>query len=102
MSPQHERLYKLILRRTLASQMAPANIEVRTVKISTGEKKKDQLIFIGKHEKVIFEGFLKAQNMNKSKSNKRTKNIDILDTDEVENSSGDEEEQDELKMRIMK
>ena len=96
MSPQHERLYKLILRRTLASQMEPANIEVRTVKISTGEKKKDQLIFIGKHEKVIFEGFLKAQNMNKSKSNKRTKNIDILDTDEVENSSGDEEEQDEL------
>ena len=90
LSQQHDRLYKLILRRTLASQMEPATIEVRTVKIMTGEKKKDQLVFTGKHEKVIFEGFLKAQNMHKGKSNKQ-KGID-----DVENSSGDEDElQDE-------
>jgi DNA topoisomerase-1 len=87
---QHDRLYKLILRRTLGSQMEPSKIEVRTIKIITGEKKKDQLIFTGKHEKVIFEGFLKAQNMHKGKSTKQTKNIDSLD--EVENSSGEEDE----------
>jgi hypothetical protein len=70
--------------------MAPATIEVRTIKIVTDEKKKDQLVFTGKHEKVIFEGFLKAQNMHKAKSNKQK------GTDDVENSSGDEDElQDE-------
>ena len=94
LTPQHDRLYKLILRRSLGSQMEPATIEVRTVKIITGEKKKDQLVFTGKNEKVIFEGFLKAQNMHKGKSNKKTKNIDSLD--EVENSSSDEDDlQDE-------
>jgi DNA topoisomerase-1 len=86
LTQQHDRLYKLILRRTLASQMMPATLEIRTVKISTGEKKKDQLVFSGKHEKVIFEGFLKAQNMHKGKSNKQK------DNDEPENSSGEENE----------
>ena len=95
LTPQHDRLYKLILRRTLASQMEPATIEVRTIKITTGEKKKDQLVFTGKHEKVIFEGFLKAQNMHKGKSNKKTKTKNIDSLDEVENSSGEEDE-DEL------
>ena len=96
LTPQHDRLYKLILRRSLSCQMEPATIEVRTVKISTGEKKKDQLVFTGKHEKVIFEGFLKAQNMHKGKSNKKTKTKNVDDSlDEVENSSGDEG-QDEL------
>jgi hypothetical protein len=66
--------------------MMPATLEIRTVKISTGEKKKDQLVFSGKHEKVIFEGFLKAQNMHKGKSNKQK------DNDEPENSSGEENE----------
>ena len=89
-TPSHEKLYRLILRRSLGCQMEPATIEVRTVKIITGEKKKDQLVFTGKHEKVIFEGFLKAQNMHKGKSNKQK------GTDDVENSSGDEDElQDE-------
>ena len=93
MTPSHDRLYKLILRRTLGCQMMPATLEIRTVKISTGEKKKDQLVFSGKHEKVIFEGFLKAQNMHKAKTNttKTNKKINV-DTDEVENSSDDDEE----------
>ena len=97
MTPSHEKLYRLILRRALGSQMEPATIEVRTIKISTGEKKKDQLVFTGKHEKVIFEGFLKAQNMHKGKSNKKTKTKNIDSLDEVENASGDEEQdEDEL------
>ena len=97
LTQQHDRLYKLILRRSLGCQMEPATIEVRTIKIATGEKKKDQLVFTGKHEKVIFEGFLKAQNMHKGKSNKKSKTKNVDDSlDEVENSSGEEDElQDE-------
>ena len=88
LTSQHNRLYQLIWRRTLACQMTPATLEIRTIKISTESnntsKKKEQLVFTGKHEKVIFEGFLKAQNYHKKTKKK-------LNTDEVENSSGDED-----------
>ena len=93
MTPQHDRLYKLIWRRTLASQMAPATLEIRTVKIVTGEKKKDQLVFTGKHEKVIFDGFLKAQNIHKKKAFKKK----VLKEGEVINSSDEENDENENK-----
>jgi DNA topoisomerase-1 len=98
-TPQHNKLYQLIYRRTLSSQMSPTTLEIRTLKISTGEKKKDQIVFTGKHEKVIFEGFLKAQNMHKSKSNKTKINVD---NDEIENSSDDENKvnDDENKVNV--
>ena len=52
-----QKLYDLIRRRTLASQMAPAKLEKTTVTItvSTGDKK-----FEAKGEVVIFDGFLKV------------------------------------------
>ncbi len=51
-----QKLYDLIRRRTLASQMAPAKLEktVATITISTS-----QLSFEAKGEVVIFDGFLK-------------------------------------------
>ena len=53
MTAQHNRLYQLIWRRTVASQMAPADFEIRNIKIA-GEG----VVFQGKHEKILFEGFL--------------------------------------------
>ena len=53
MTAQHNRLYQLIWRRTVASQMAPADFEIRNIKIA-GEG----VVFQGKHEKNLFEGFL--------------------------------------------
>jgi DNA topoisomerase-1 len=53
MTAQHNRLYQLIWRRTVASQMAPADFEIRNIKI-TGEG----VTFLGKHEKNLFEGYL--------------------------------------------
>ena len=52
-----QKLYDLIRRRTLASQMAPAKLEktVATITISTS-----QLTFEAKGEVVIFDGFLKV------------------------------------------
>jgi len=85
MTAQHDRLYKLIWRRTMASQMALATLEIRTIKITNVcEKKKDQLVFTGKHEKVIFDGFLKVQNIHKKTGIK--KNVDSGDTQDLENS----------------
>ena len=88
----HNRLYQLIWRRTVASQMSPANIEIRTVKIITGEKKKDQLVFTGKHEKVIFEGYLAALNLHKKKVKVNAMGDLVVNEDAMEDAMKDEME----------
>lgn len=57
-----QKLYDLIRRRTLASQMAPAKLEKTTVTIaiSTGD-----LAFEAKGEVIIFDGFLKVYGASK-------------------------------------
>lgn len=52
-----QKLYDLIRRRTLASQMSPAKLEktTATITVSTGEK-----VFEAKGEVIIFDGFLKV------------------------------------------
>jgi DNA topoisomerase I len=63
-----QRLYDLIRRRTLASQMAPAKLENTTITISIndGEKQNnssktnDKLVFEAKGQVVLFDGFLRV------------------------------------------
>lgn len=52
-----QKLYDLIRRRTLASQMSPAKLEktVATIKISTSDE-----VFEAKGEVIVFDGFLKV------------------------------------------
>jgi DNA topoisomerase-1 len=52
-----QKLYDLIRRRTLASQMAPAKLEKTTVKIVISTNKE---LFEAKGEVVIFDGFMKV------------------------------------------
>ena len=52
-----QKLYDLIRRRTLASQMAPAKLEKTTVTITIGTASE---IFEAKGEVIIFDGFLKV------------------------------------------
>ena len=67
-SDYDQRLYDLIRRRTLASQMAPAKLENTTITISIndGEKQNnssktnDKLVFEAKGQVVLFDGFLRA------------------------------------------
>jgi len=51
-----QRLYDLIRRRTLASQMAPAKLEKTTVTIKISSTKE---VFEAKGEVIVFDGFLK-------------------------------------------
>ncbi|MBQ2521493.1 MAG: type I DNA topoisomerase [Bacteroidales bacterium] len=53
---QEKRLYNLIWKRTVASQMADASLEERTVNVLS-DKRPEQ--FIVKAQKVLFDGFLK-------------------------------------------
>jgi DNA topoisomerase-1 len=54
-SPQEQKLYSLIYKRTLASQMADAEIERTTVNISVSKAKE---IFVAAGEVLRFDGFL--------------------------------------------
>ncbi len=54
---QQTKLYNLIWRRTLASQMAPAQLENTTVSITASESKE---VMEAKGQVVLFDGFLKV------------------------------------------
>lgn len=55
--PQQKKLYELIYKRTLASQMAEAQLERTTLHITTPQR---ELEFIARGEVIKFEGFLKV------------------------------------------
>lgn len=60
---QERRLYNLIWKRTIASQMADAQIEKTTVNINVmanGSSSPEELLFIANGEVVAFDGFLKV------------------------------------------
>lgn len=57
-----QKLYDLIRRRTLASQMAPAKLEKTTVTITISGIKE---VFEAKGEVILFDGFLKVYGVNK-------------------------------------
>lgn len=67
-SDYDQRLYDLIRRRTLASQMAPAKLENTTVTISINDREEqnnssktnDKLVFEAKGQVVLFDGFLRV------------------------------------------
>jgi len=58
----NQKLYDLIRRRTLASQMAPAKLEKTTVTITISSSKE---VFEAKGEVIVFDGFLKVYGGNK-------------------------------------
>lgn len=62
--PQQQKLYDLIWRRTVASQMAPAKLEKTTITISAS---KSPEVFEAKGEIVQFPGFLRVMNEGKDK-----------------------------------
>ena len=58
LSADQFRLYSLIWKRTLASQMASAEIARTTLKIEAGGNK--EFLFVAKGQRVVFPGFLQA------------------------------------------
>mgnify|MGYP001156954552 CR=1 FL=1 len=62
MNNDDNKLYKLIWKRTIASQMASAKVCIMTIKISISERKE---LFIAKSEKILFDGFLKVYSLSK-------------------------------------
>jgi DNA topoisomerase I len=71
------RLYKLIWKRTIASQMAPAKFKIHTAEIDISEL--SDYKFITEYEECIFDGFLKVYNPNAVASDSDSDNSDSDD-----------------------
>ena len=82
-----KKLYDLIFRRTMASQMSPAELDIQIIKIDTLNKNKSILkdldsLWLSTFESIIFEGFLKIYNDRNddeetSETNKNDKKIEL-------------------------
>jgi len=94
----HNRLYQLIWKRTVASQMTPCKLENKTIKIGELPNKKESLTFIGKHSKILYDGYMKVMNMYKksSKISNDGDNADNENSDDCENSDNDEEDENKI------
>ena len=92
----HNKLYQLIWKRTVASQMSPCKLENKTVKIGETPTKKESLTFIGKHSKILYDGYMKVMNMYKNKSKSNTKSKILVDGKELEDDEEDEENDNDI------
>jgi DNA topoisomerase I len=92
LSMPEKRLYKMIWQRTIASQMTPADVEIHTLKVGVDSKitKPKDYTFIGKAEKILFDGFLAIYN--KTSISATSSNSD--DNDSSGDSSGDSSDED--------
>ena len=68
--PSEQRLYNLIWKRSIASQMSPAEIDSLTFHINHPYlEKTNNAYFISKNESILFDGFMKIYGYNNSDNN---------------------------------
>lgn len=91
LDPQELKLYDLIWRRFVSSQMAPAKLSQRTVEVeavATPDTSKDSYIFTATSTEVAFPGFMKVMKLDIRKSIRLAEGKDAEerdeDTDDVE------------------
>ncbi|HEY5714419.1 MAG TPA: type I DNA topoisomerase [Candidatus Gracilibacteria bacterium] len=84
---QQQKLYDLIWKRTIASQMAEAKLEktVANIEITPGKFKKDEGHFIAEGEVIKFDGFLKVylEGTDDEEDKKEAKMLPILEVGQV-------------------
>ena len=84
MTTQHKKLYEIIWKRTMASQMAPCEVEMWSLKIDLSNTVE---YFVAKAEKIIFPGFKVVydyeetddDNDDKENDTKTNKNLKIIE-----------------------
>jgi DNA topoisomerase-1 len=92
MTNSHNRLYQMIWKRTVASQMSPAKVNILNIAIigtTTFKIEEKELLFKTKFENILFDGFLIVYSNSKSKSKDKIDSGEELD--EASNSDDNEE-----------
>ncbi len=89
LTSRENKLYKLIWKRTVSSQMKPAEVEITTIKLNLDNSKCNKdYVFNGKFEKLLFDGFLILNNLNNVNNVNNVNNTN-------KNSLGNEEEEED-------
>jgi DNA topoisomerase-1 len=89
----HNRLYQLIWKRTVASQMTPCKLENKIIKIGETPNKKESLTFVGQHSKIIYDGYMKVMNMYKKINTQIAVDGENVDNEE-DNDCEDSDDED--------
>ena len=79
MSVDENKLYQLIWKRTVASQMASVKVDIYSLKINISEREE---LFIAKCEVITFLGYLKAYGMKKLEQNNESDDSEDDDNDD--------------------
>ena len=90
LDPQELKLYDLIWRRFVASQMAPASLAQRTVEVEAvpaAGTTSDSYIFTATSTEVVFEGFLKVMKLDIRKTLKAPEGRENIDDAEDEDDA---------------
>lgn len=82
---RHKKLYQLIWRRAVASQMKPCEVEISTIKINGKDGKKNH-VFVGKYEKILFDGWTKLYSSDKQYN----ENDEEDDNEDIENNENND------------
>ena len=90
-TPRENKVYDLIWKRSMASQMAPAEVEIKTVKIGMNNAKN---IFISKAEKITYKGFLALYEKEKHSSYDDIENIEGNSKSKSKKTKKEQENQD--------
>tara|TARA_B100000902_G_C27302031_1_gene913380 strand:+ start:287 stop:2638 length:2352 start_codon:yes stop_codon:yes gene_type:complete len=92
-TPEEKKLYSLIWKRTVASQMSAAEISVNNIYIDIVHKKKLPYYFLATNETIVFEGFLKVYNI------KSEEDEDVLQSSNINFKKGDKLDYDEIESK---
>ena len=113
------KLYQLIWKRTVASQMSPADVEIKTIKVKSEDiskdskskdskskdsksKKLDDLTFTGKFEKILFDGFLKVYQYQNEDNNNDNNDEDNNEDDNKKNKISKKEQEKQIEALFKK
>jgi DNA topoisomerase-1 len=84
--------------------MAPCKLENKTIKIgeTPNKKEKESLTFIGKHSKIIYDGYMKVMNMYKKNSSQILVDGENLDNEDSDDSDDSDDAYDSEDNKINK
>lgn len=99
-----KRLYRMVWQRTIASQMSPAELEIHTIKVCPKSeiltKAKQNHVFVGKAEKILFDGYLKVYGKTSAKDSDNEDDDD--DSDNTNDNANDTTQQPSVLIKLLK
>ncbi len=82
-SEAEKKLYKLIWKRTVASQMSPAKVSINNIYVEITHKKRLSYFFMATNESILFDGYLKVYNLKSEDDELQKANLNFKTGEEL-------------------